>query len=660
MTSPPISSPAESATASSWSAATVVARDASRPPAQASSPEAQEVSDLSELRLDQLLRALTRHVHDAKNLHQFAEATLVELCRSGIAIGGTWHLHSPTEDPAAVAEPIASQIPNEALAEEATQQWLHECRMALQNDAEAQVFASPQIQGLHAACIQSTLGDQRYVVTLLAIASTVEELRRAIQLLPIVTTAWHFCREAIASHDDLRITAALVDLVATVQTCPTLDEACRSVVGQLKRHLDCKFVALSLLPGKSQSARGRSKPLRLATISGLDHFDPNSTLAQTIEAAHDECALRDSVTSWPPLAPNRRELSIAHRQIVDSVGVELIVSTPLRNHDGQVIGVLSVAGALLSVGSPETQNLLTALSLPIASVLSISRRAQPSGIRRFLNQLAAQSMATQRNLLMALAAAILFTLCLPWPYRIACRCRLEPEAKRFAVAPYDGTLETTFVRPGDRVEVGDVLARMEQREINWELAGVVAQQERVRKTLDSHMANHETPKAMISEAELAELAARRQLLEYQRDNMEIRSPVAGLVLSGSHQRREHFPVGIGEKLYEIAEISPLRVEVGIPAEDIAHVKVGMQVQIRLHSERLQPIVGKLESIRPRAVVRQQRNVFIAELSVPNPDGKLRPGMEGDARIVTARHTLAWNWFHKPWQRFVAWWSLALA
>ncbi|QDS89527.1 hypothetical protein EC9_37270 [Rosistilla ulvae] len=659
MTSPPIPTHIATGTNTQWSPASVVVPRSNAPlPQSTPQPEQSAATPASvDRRFGQLQQTLTQIARDAGSIQQFADASLTAICRSGIAIGGMWHPRSNTDPATDDSEPLAAQIPGGLLGQPATQQWLHACRTSLATDEEPQTITSPQVQGLHATCIQLAVGSQHYAITLVAIGSDAGDLQRTIQLLPVMATAWHFGREAIACQHDLRVTAALVELVANVQKCPTLAEACQSIVDQWKAHLGCKFIALSLFPAASRLAEGRSQALRLQAISGLAHFDPSSPLAHAIESAHDECVLRECVTSWPPLAPNRRELSIAHRQIVESAGVELIASTPLRDNDGRIVGVLSAAGPFLSVGNPETQNLLTALSLPIGSVLSISRRAQPSRIRRFAQRIASKSIATQRNLLLASVGIVLIALCLPWPYRVACRCRLEPAAKRFAVAPYDGLLDATFVRPGDRVAAGAPLARMEQREINWELAGVVAQQERIRKTLDSHMANHETPKAMICEAELAELAARRQLLEYQRDNMEIRAPVAGLVLAGSLERREHVPVGIGEKLYEIAEISPLRVEVAIPAEDISHVEIGMKVQIRLNSERLQPIVGKLESIRPRSVVRENRNVFVAELTVANPDGKLRPGMEGDARIETVRHTLAWNWFHKPWERAVAWLSL---
>lgn len=612
----------------------------------------------AERRFIHLQQTLNQHVNAAGTLSEFANLTLATVCRSGIAVGAAWHLLASDHGVPTVSEAIVQQIPDSILQQPTTLDWLEECRVLTGYSNQPKIFASPQTQGLQAACLQLQLGSQNYLIMLLAISSTSNDIERTIHLLPPLANAWQKSREALTSQHDLRISAALVELVAMAQQHPTLGAASQCVVGELKQHLDCRFVALSLRSPSRDNSATRSKPLRLVAISGLAHFDHSSSLAQTLESAHDECVLRDAVTSWPPLAPNRRELSVAHRQIIESAGVELIVSTPLRNSDGQTVGALSVAGAFRSVGSPDTQNLMSALAVPIGSLMSISRRAQPSRVTRFLQHMSAKPLAGRRNLLLAVTTIMIAILCLPWPYRVAARCRLEPASKQYAVAPYDGLLETTYVQPGDRVAAGDPLARMEQREINWELASIVAQQERVRKTLDGHMAKHETPKAMICEAELTELAARRKLLQYQCDNMLIRAPVAGLVLSGSIERREHFPVGVGEKLYEIAAITPLRVEVAIPAEDVSYVQIGMQVQVRLNSDRLQSLVGKLESIRPRSVVRQQQNVFIATLTVDNSEGKLRPGMQGDARIKTVRRTLAWNWFHKPWERFVAWWSLS--
>ena len=64
-----------------------------------------------------------------------------------------------------------------------------------------------------------------------------------------------------------------------------------------------------------------------------------------------------------------------------------------------------------------------------------------------------------------------------------------------------------------------------------------------------------------------------------------------------------------------------------------------------------------ERIHPRSEVVDDESVFIAELKLDNPDGSLRPGMNGQARVESERRSLGWVLFHKPWmscRRAVAW------
>ena len=64
--------------------------------------------------------------------------------------------------------------------------------------------------------------------------------------------------------------------------------------------------------------------------------------------------------------------------------------------------------------------------------------------------------------------------------------------------------------------------------------------------------------------------------------------------------------------------------------------------------------GELLSIHPRSEIKDDQNVFIAEVRMQNLDDTLRPGMNGQARITTARHALIWNLFHKPVESVLTW------
>jgi len=51
-------------------------------------------------------------------------------------------------------------------------------------------------------------------------------------------------------------------------------------------------------------------------------------------------------------------------------------------------------------------------------------------------------------------------------------------------------------------------------------------------------------------------------------------------------------------------------------------------------------------VHPRAELRDQTTVFIAEVHLDNSDNRLSPGMSGRARIETRKRSIGWILFHR--------------
>ena len=124
------------------------------------------------------------------------------------------------------------------------------------------------------------------------------------------------------------------------------------------------------------------------------------------------------------------------------------------------------------------------------------------------------------------------------------------------------------------------------------------------------------------------------------------------------ERAEAASVSTGQTIFEIGSLQPLRIEVAVPAEEVAQIKSGLPVTAWIDGREDTPVTGTLEKIRPRSETRDARNVFIAEFRCANQSHQLRPGMEGTVRIDGERRSLGWTLFHKPWDylrsRFTFW------
>ena len=525
--------------------------------------------------------------------------------------------------------------------------WLRQCRLKITGVLDTKVFQCNAVRNLSAVCSAvSSSGSTRCVVTLVTANDVDKEAAVvAVDLLATFSSVWFLRDQAKTSQIELTNTAAILELVGRAESSETQAEACMTIANELRDHLSCKFVAIGL---RSDDGNGK-----LECVSGLAHFDNASSLARKLESAHDETFLRRTQTSWPPVDSQHSHQSLAHRQLIENSGVEGAISIPLTNENGSTIGCLTVAGPLRLIVDSRTRHLVTALNEPIGNVLHVARRAQGSRLQRGLKRITSNQWATRRRILLIGLLLATIAMLIPVPLKIRCNCQLEPKERRFSVAPYDGLLEQTLVEPGDVVEQGELLAKMDGREIQWELAGVTAERHRAITELDTHVARHNTSESMMAEAEVERLGTRADLLRYRQDNMEVRSPVKGLVLSGSIDRRENYPVNVGQILYEVAPLDVLRVEVSIPAEEVGQIEAGMDVEIRFDGRLLDPRKGKIARVRPRSSVRENENVFVAYVEIENGDGRLRPGMMGTARVTGNRHMLGWNLFHTPWEHFAA-------
>ena len=214
--------------------------------------------------------------------------------------------------------------------------------------------------------------------------------------------------------------------------------------------------------------------------------------------------------------------------------------------------------------------------------------------------------------------------------------------------------QETLVQPGDVVEKGQLLARMDGREVRWELAGSRADLHRAAKQRAGHLATHASGDAEIARYEVDRLQMRTELLEHRDHNLEIRSPIAGVVVSGDLEDAVGMPLQIGQTLFEIAPLDEMVVEVAIAEDDFAYVRSGMPVKIRLDAYPLRQFAASIERVHPRTELRDEENVFVAEVDLACPDNVLRPGMRGNARIETDRYPLGWNLLRRPISAVLAW------
>ena len=461
---------------------------------------------------------------------------------------------------------------------------------------------------------------------------------QAAQKIASAMQLWLNGRDSADAEWQVRALAAIVELVARIENQETNKAAAEELANLLANRLGCNSVAVGLFKKKS---------MQLEAISGVSKLDRGSNASREYLQTLVESATRKQPGVFPTADGDNNYLLQAHKQLASTIQAEAVASFPLIDDADNTIGAVVLAGPRSVLVSSQLERFNVTAAPPLANALRIVNKVKQTTITKTKSYVKRKlSFAKQ---LMILSAVVGFALLmfLPITYRVRCNCVTEPVSRRFAVAPFEGQIESGLVEAGDTVTAGQVLAEMDGRTINWELYGVTAEREQSLRTREIELSEGNVSKTILAELEYDRLVSEEEILEYRRDNLRIKSPIDGVVLSGSLERAEAASVTTGQVLFEIGPVKPMRVEVAIPSNEIAQVKVGFPAKIWIDGQEDEPLTGEIKKIHPRSQTRDADNVFIAELEFDNEEERLRPGMKGSVRLDCEKRTLGWSLFHKP-------------
>jgi multidrug resistance efflux pump len=213
------------------------------------------------------------------------------------------------------------------------------------------------------------------------------------------------------------------------------------------------------------------------------------------------------------------------------------------------------------------------------------------------------------------------------------------------------------VHPGDRIEAGKtVLATLDDGVLRMSLATEQAQRESFLKEADAARAAQRIAEVQIAEARARAAAARIGLLQSRIDQAEIRAPIDGVVLVGQLDRLVGAPVRAGDTLFEVAPGGAMSARVAVPEHRVPNIEVGQPGEIAAAAYPSRRIACVVERVAAAAEVMDGRNVFHADVTLSDSPAWLRPGMEGEARLVVGRASYARLWTRDlvNWLRMRLW------
>jgi hypothetical protein len=246
-------------------------------------------------------------------------------------------------------------------------------------------------------------------------------------------------------------------------------------------------------------------------------------------------------------------------------------------------------------------------------------------------------------------AAMLSGLLLPVPYYPRRECVFEPEVRQYISSPVAGHIALCNVRPGDRVEKGQLLAQLDGQQMLRDLSTAQAELEGATKKLDTAIAMRTAGEMGIAKVDIRRAQTRIESLQDQLSRLDVRALAAGTVVQGDWKRSIGMPVTLGQNLFEIAEMESMTVEVHLTAQDLGQIKVGDKVAVRSDATGGKSFQGSIGRIEPRATIIDQQTIFIADVTIEDSNLQLRPGMKATAQVDAGWRSIGWLLFSKPYR-----------
>ena len=446
---------------------------------------------------------------------------------------------------------------------------------------------------------------------------------------------------------------AVLDMTALALEPERFTGAVSAVVTALASRLACDRVSLGI---------ATRNQLRVQALSHSAQFDHKTELLNTITASMEEALDQQRTILLPSPAGWPAQSARAHDELRRRYGARAVCSLPLWSH-GRIVGVLTCERGGDQPFDRQAVDLCETIAALIGPALELKRqhdRSLPfkiweSSRRQIGKVIGAGHVGLKLILLLATAVGVLlFTT--TGDFRVASKALLEGEVQRVAVAPFQGYVKTAPVRAGDIVKTGQVLATLQDRDLQLERLKRLNEREQLVKEHRQALAERNAPKAEIVTAQLRQVQAQLDLAADKLLRTQVVAPFAGVVVSGDLSQQLDAPVEEGKVLFEIAPLDTYRIVLQVDERDIGHVAVGQSGDLLLSALPHDLLPFKVEKITPVSTAHEGRNFFRVEGRFSTKPSQLRPAMEGVGKISIDRRLLVWIWTHDAveWLRLKLW------
>jgi putative peptide zinc metalloprotease protein len=227
---------------------------------------------------------------------------------------------------------------------------------------------------------------------------------------------------------------------------------------------------------------------------------------------------------------------------------------------------------------------------------------------------------------------------------------LEPVHRSIVRNVVPGTVEDVYAKEGMQVVAGAPLVRLRNVHLQSKLAATNAELKMVSMRAADASLRYGNLGPILHERDA--LTQKNRELETEAASLELRSPISGVVLTPRVSDRLGAYVLEGTALVDVADLSRMRARVFISEHDIERIASGARARLTIGGMArkwdaqvisITPVASEMDlelSGQVKFSGLHPPSAYLVDLEIPNPDGRLKPGMTGSARIYEQRRSIA--------------------
>ncbi len=254
------------------------------------------------------------------------------------------------------------------------------------------------------------------------------------------------------------------------------------------------------------------------------------------------------------------------------------------------------------------------------------------------------------------AAFVLLLIVPPTAVKVVSDFRLEPGRRAEIRAKVPGVIAAVEVQEGSALPVGRVIAVLHNPDIETQSQVVGYQLRQAAAAMRAAEGRFDSGQTALYTQQEQRLEFDQRQVDLKLNQLTLRAPFAGIVSTPLVEQRVGSYLQEGDQIALLVDRQTMRASVLVRDRDLEDVQRGTRVDLKVQSFPFQTFTGEIKEVMPAASTnrpisapdklerkgQELANFFEVDMEFPNPDGVLREGMTGTARIYGKRYPLAWR------------------